>query len=120
MGMAVRGTRNEWKRLSMGQYLGFNSGSVPDKGHLLRGPDPVDLHPSVQAFWSNGFDRNVWQWTDEFVDEHTRSAILKEEAIINRKARYGNFVQAYKLEEHGKLLLMAPSYDRSVLSASDA
>ena len=87
---------------------------VPDKGHLLRGPDPVDLHPSgASPFGVMDLIGNVWQWTDEFVDEHTRSAILKGGSYYQPQGSIWYFVQAYKLEEHGKLLLMAPSYDRA-------
>ena len=32
---------------------------------------------------------NVWQWTDEFQDEHTRGGILRGEAITSRKVRSG-------------------------------
>ena len=56
---------------------------------------------------------NVWQWTEEFVDEHTRAGFCAAEVTISRRDRSGIFPQAYKLNEHGKLLLMAPSMDRS-------
>ena len=34
---------------------------------------------------------NVWQWTEEFVDEHTRGASCAAAAIISRRARSGIF-----------------------------
>ena len=34
-------------------------------------------------------------------------------SITSRRARSGIFPQAFRNDEHGKLLLMAPGYDRS-------
>jgi formylglycine-generating enzyme required for sulfatase activity len=56
---------------------------------------------------------NVWQWTDEFADSHTRAAILRGGSYYQPQGSMWYFPQAYKLGEHGKLLLMAPSLDRS-------
>ena len=87
---------------------------VPDKGHTLRGPDQVDSHPlGASPFGVFDLVGNVWQWTDEFIDEHTRAAILKGGNYYQPQGSIWYFPEAYKLEEHGKLLLMAPSYDRS-------
>lgn len=87
---------------------------IPDKGHTLRGPDPVDSHPSgTSSFGVMDLVGNIWQWTDEYVDEHTRGAILKGGNYYQPQGSIWYFPQAYKLEEHGKLLLMAPTYDRS-------
>ena len=87
---------------------------VPDKGRTLRGPDPVDAHPSgASVFGVMDLVGNIWQWTDEFVDEHTRSGILKGGSYYQPQGSIWYFPQAYRLNEHGKLLLMAPSYDRS-------
>ena len=56
---------------------------------------------------------NVWQWTDEFVDEHTRAGILRGGSHYQPQGSRWYFPQAYLLSEHGKYLLMAPSLDRS-------
>ena len=53
---------------------------------------------------------NVWQWTEEFVDEHTRGGILRGGSYYQPQGSIWYFPQAYKLNEHGKLLLMSPSY----------
>ena len=51
----------------------------------------------------------VWQWTDEYVDEHSRGGILRGGgAQYQPQGSKWYFPQAYKLDEHGKLLLMAP------------
>ena len=56
---------------------------------------------------------NVWQWTDEFVDEHTRAAILRGGSYYRPQGSHWYFPQADKLSEHGKYLLMASGKDRS-------
>jgi formylglycine-generating enzyme required for sulfatase activity len=56
---------------------------------------------------------NVWQWTDEYIDEHTRAAILRGGGYYQPTGAMWYFPPAYKLSEHGKYLLIAPSKDRS-------
>jgi len=87
---------------------------VPDKGRTMRGPDAVDAHPQgASPFGVMDLIGNVWQWTDEFQDEHTRAAILRGGSYYQPQGSIWYFPQAYKLNEHGKLLMMAPSKDRS-------
>jgi iron(II)-dependent oxidoreductase len=87
---------------------------VPDKSRRMRGPDAVDSHPKgASPFGVMDLVGNVWQWTDEFTDEHTRAGILRGGSYYQPQGSIWYFPQAYKLNEHGKLLLMAPSMDRS-------
>ena len=87
---------------------------VPDSGRTMRGPDPVDAHPSgASPFGVMDLVGNVWQLTDEYVDEHTCAGILKGGSYYRPRGSMWYFPQAHRLEEHGKLLLMSPSYDRS-------
>jgi iron(II)-dependent oxidoreductase len=87
---------------------------IPEKGRTMRGPDPVDAHPAgASAFGVLDMVGNIWQWTDEYVDDHTRGGILKGGSYYQPQGSIWYFPQAYKVEEHGKLLLMAPGYDRS-------
>jgi gamma-glutamyl hercynylcysteine S-oxide synthase len=87
---------------------------VPDKSRTMRGPDPVDAHPKgASPFGVMDLVGNVWQWTEEFVDEHTRGGILRGGSYYQPQGSIWYFPQAYKLTEHGKLLLMSPSMDRS-------
>jgi iron(II)-dependent oxidoreductase len=87
---------------------------VPDKSRTMRSPDAVDAHPKGSSpFGVMDMVGNVWQWTEEFVDEHTRSAILRGGSYYQPQGSIWYFPQAYKLNEHGKLLLIAPSIDRS-------
>jgi len=77
-------------------------------------PDNVDSHPNgASPFGILDMVGNVWQWTDEFVDEHTRAAIVRGGNYYQPQSSFWYFPQAYKNNEHGKYLLMAPSYDRS-------
>ena len=87
---------------------------VPDKGRTMRGPDPVDAHPQgVSPYGVMDLVGNVWQWTEEFQDEHTRGGILRGGSYYQPQGSIWYFPQAYKLSEHGKLLMTAPSMDRS-------
>ena len=86
----------------------------PDEGQTMRGPDAVDAHPAgASPFGVMDLVGNVWQWTDEFVDEHTRGGILRGGSYYQPQGSIWYFPQDYRLDEHGKLLLMAPSMDRS-------
>jgi formylglycine-generating enzyme required for sulfatase activity len=87
---------------------------VPDKGRTLHAPDDVNAHPNGRSP-SGVYDMvgNVWQWTDEFDDEHTRAAILRGGSYYQPQGSVWYFPQAYRNDQHGKFLLMAPSEDRS-------
>jgi gamma-glutamyl hercynylcysteine S-oxide synthase len=85
-----------------------------DTGRTMRGPDPVDAHPGgASPYGVMDLVGNVWQWTDEFVDEHTRAAIVRGGEYYQPQGSIWYFPQAHRNDEHSKVLLMAPSYDRS-------
>jgi gamma-glutamyl hercynylcysteine S-oxide synthase len=87
---------------------------APDKSRTMRGPDAVDGHPQgASPFGVMDLVGNVWQWTDEFVDDHTRAAIVRGGDYYEPQGSIWYFPQAKRLTEHGKLLLTAPSLDRS-------
>ncbi len=91
-----------------------NAVPIPDKGRMMRGPDPVHAHPQgASPFGVMDLVGNVWQWTEEFVDDHTRAGILRGGSYYQPQGSIWYFPQAYRLDQHGKLLLMAPSMDRS-------
>ena len=78
------------------------------------GPDPVDAHPQgASPFGVMDMVGNVWQWTDEFVDEHTRAAVLRGGEYYHPQGSIWYFPEAFRNDEHSKLLLMSPGYDRS-------
>jgi gamma-glutamyl hercynylcysteine S-oxide synthase len=86
----------------------------PDKSRTMRGPDAVDAHPrGASPFGVMDLVGNVWQWTEEFQDDHTRGGILRGGSYYQTQGSIWYFPQAYKLGEHGKLLMTAPSMDRS-------
>jgi iron(II)-dependent oxidoreductase len=86
----------------------------PDYGRTMLAASDVDGHPKgASPFGVIDMVGNVWQWTDEYVDEHTRAAILRGGSHYQPVGSKWYFPQAYRNYEHGKLLLMAPSYDRS-------
>jgi formylglycine-generating enzyme required for sulfatase activity len=87
---------------------------VPDTGRLLEPPANVDAHPTgATPFGVMDTTGNVWQWTDVYADDHTRAAILRGGSHYQPQGSRWYFPQAYRLDEHGKYLLMAPGMDRS-------
>jgi formylglycine-generating enzyme required for sulfatase activity len=92
-----------------GVYVPF-----PNKGRDAQPASDVDAHPSgASPFGVMDMVGNVWQWTDEYVDEHTRAAVMRGGSHYQPQGSRWYFPQAYKLSQHGKYLLMAPSIDRS-------
>ena len=86
----------------------------PDQGRVMLAANDVDAHPAgASPFGVMDMVGNVWQWTDEYTDEHTRAAILRGGNHYHPMGSIWYFPQAYRNDQHGKLLLMAPSYDRS-------
>jgi formylglycine-generating enzyme required for sulfatase activity len=85
-----------------------------NRERTLRAPDDVDAHPQgASPFGVMDLVGNVWQWTDEYQDDHTRAAILRGGSAYQPQTSHWYFPQAYRLDQHGKYLLMAPSKDRS-------
>jgi gamma-glutamyl hercynylcysteine S-oxide synthase len=94
----------------------WNPAALPplDKARTLSGPADVNANPQgASPFGVMDMVGNVWQWTDEFVDPHTRAAILRGGSYYQPQGSGWYFPQAYRLDEHGKYLLMAPSLDRA-------
>jgi formylglycine-generating enzyme required for sulfatase activity len=83
-------------------------------GRTMTGPDSVDAHPQgASPYGVMDMVGNVWQWTDEFTDEHTRAAILRGGEYYKPQGSMWYFPDTFRNDEHSKLLLMAPGYDRS-------
>lgn len=87
---------------------------VPCLERTMRAPDDVDAHSAgASPFDVLDCVGNLWQWTDEYRDDHTRAAVLRGGSLYRPQASHWYFPQALRLDQHGKLLLMAPCKDRS-------
>jgi len=85
-----------------------------ENGRALRGPTDVDAYPRGSSpFGVMDMMGNVWQWTDEYVDEHTRTAVLRGGSYYRPSGSFWYFPQNTKLDQHQKYLLMAPCKDRA-------
>lgn len=85
-----------------------------DSSRTMRMPTAVTAYPKGESpYGVSDLVGNVWQWTDEYRDEHTRAAILRGGCYYHPTASMWYFPEAYQLNEHGKYLLMSPGRDRS-------
>jgi formylglycine-generating enzyme required for sulfatase activity len=98
-----------------------DSGRMPYliKGRKRQLPANNGAHPkSASPFGVEDLVGDVWQWTDEFRDEHTRAAIVRGGSSYRPQSADDRGTNWYfpptsRLDQHGKYLLMAPSIDRS-------
>ena len=87
---------------------------VQDSGRIMLPASDVQAHPKgASPFGVMDMVGNVWQWTDEYRDDHTRAAIVRGGSHYRPGGTRWYFPQAYRNDQHGKYLLMAPSLDRS-------
>lgn len=85
-----------------------------DTGREMRPPTDVDAYPSgASPFGVMDMVGNVWQWTDEYTDPHTRAAVLKGSGYYRSAGSKWYFPRATEVDMNQKYLLMAPSIDRS-------
>jgi formylglycine-generating enzyme required for sulfatase activity len=97
-----------------GNYWQDQCAPKPQHGHELLPPADVGAFGcGASPFGVMDMTGNVWQWTDEYQDEHTRAAILRGGGSYRPEGSRWYFPSAYRLDEHGKYLLMAPSKDRA-------
>ena len=86
----------------------------PDSGRTMLPPTNVNAFPKgASTFGVMDMVGNVWQWTDEYVDKHTRAAVLKGGGYYRAVTSHWYFPRVSGLDEYGKYLLMSPSIDRS-------
>jgi formylglycine-generating enzyme required for sulfatase activity len=97
-----------------GDEWNADAAPAPNRERNLSPPADVDAHPAgASPFGVMDLVGNVWQWTDEYIDEHTRAAVLRGGSAYQPQTSHWYFPQAYRLDQHGKYLLMAPCKDRS-------
>lgn len=102
------------RRYPWGNTMDSSRIPVPDKARTMRGPTSVDVFPAgASPFGVMDMTGNVWQWTDEYTDSHTRSAVLKGGSYYHPKGSDWYFPQAPEIYKYGKYLLMSPDTDRS-------
>jgi iron(II)-dependent oxidoreductase len=109
---AAQGT--DGRAYPWGEAWRGDAAPAPDKGRVSTAPAPVGTHPAgASPFGVLDLVGEVWQWTDEYQDQHTRAAILRGGSDYQPQGSLWYFPQAYRNDQHGKLLLMAPGRDRS-------
>jgi iron(II)-dependent oxidoreductase len=86
---------------------------APDKERTMAAPADVGSERGASPFGVADLTGGVWQWTDEYIDDHTRAAVLRGGSYYQPQGSKWYFPQAYRLDEHGKYLLMSPGMDRS-------
>jgi formylglycine-generating enzyme required for sulfatase activity len=94
----------------------WDSSMVPkiNRSRDAAGPDDVNAHPKAASpYGVEDLVGNVWQWTEEFIDDHTRAAILRGGSYYRPMGSLWYFPQAYDLHQHGKYLMMSPGRDRA-------
>jgi iron(II)-dependent oxidoreductase len=93
-----------------------NPNAIPksEGGTSPRFATDVDAFPQgASPFGVRDLMGNVWQWTDEYIDDHTRAAIVRGGGFYRPIGSLWYFPRNTNLDQHGKYLLMAPCKDRS-------
>jgi iron(II)-dependent oxidoreductase len=92
----------------------FDATRVPPQQHGHNLTSPADANAAgASPFGVQDLTGNIWQWTEELIDDHTRAAILRGGAYYRPDGSRWYFPSGYRLDQHGKYLLMSPGKDRS-------
>jgi len=88
---------------------------VEQCGKIFTGSEPVTAHAPQgdSPFGVSDLVGNVWQYTDEFQDEHTRYVIVRGGSNYRPQGSHWYFPQAKELNLHNKYFLMDDRYERS-------
>lgn len=92
-----------------------NNYPVQSNGRTLPGPEDVGAHSPAgdSIFGVADLVGNVWQFTDEFQDSHTRAAVLRGGSNYYPSGSSWYFPQALELNKHNKYLLFDDAYERA-------
>lgn len=94
----------------------FDQDKLPvlKSGNDFQGSEPIGRYPAGESpFGVADLVGNVWQYTDEFQDSHTRSVILRGGSNYRPSGSTWYFPQARLLNTHNKYFLMDDSYERA-------
>lgn len=88
---------------------------VQKTGNTYTGPEPVGKYSPAgdSPFGMSDAVGNVWQYTDEFQDTHTRSVVLKGGSNYLPSGSFWYFPQALEVNKHNKFFLMDESFERA-------
>lgn len=116
----------EWQYAAQGgdptNIYPWGTSSDPDRFPSTVNTDTeTPARVSVKTFGTKGQSKfgvkdlvgNVWQYTSEVQDIHTRGVLLKGSANYRPDASHWYFPQALELNTHNKYFLMDDSYERS-------
>jgi iron(II)-dependent oxidoreductase len=91
-----------------------NNYPAPDTTRAMRKPTSVNEYPGgASPFGVMDMVGNIWQWTDEYTDAHSRTAILKGSSYFHAQTSGWYFPPALEVNKYGKYLLMSPDMDRA-------
>jgi hypothetical protein len=83
-------------------------------GNVYNGPEAVNSYPHAYSpFGLKDLVGNVYQYTDEFQDDHTRAVILMGGSNYRPQGSMWYFPQALELNTHEKYFLMDDRYERA-------
>lgn len=87
---------------------------VQHSGNSIPGPEDVFAHPGgASPYGVLDMVGNVWHYTDEVVDDHTRAVITVGGSNYYPQGSMWYFPQAKQLNTHNKYFLMDHSYERA-------
>jgi len=98
-----------------GSNLNQTNFPVKDNGNTYKGPEEVTAHSpgGDSPFGVADLFGNVWQYTDEFQDDHTRSVLIRGGSNYWPLGSSWYFPQANDLTQHGKYFIMDDRYERA-------
>ncbi|KAJ8599555.1 hypothetical protein CTAYLR_007120 [Chrysophaeum taylorii] len=113
----------EWQRAAQGPTPSvypwgdeWDDDAVPprDHGFTMSPPPDVGTHPSGQSPEGvNDLVATIWQWSDEFCDDHTCRAIIRGGSTYRPLGAPWYLPHAYRNDEQQTYLLFSDALDRS-------